>query len=225
MRLTLGMCSLLALVSCKQAENKPAPSNTPQPVENTPAPAVKREVAKTPLPALAPDTGGAGNEVDGAGYFDGECDFGAPGGKKASAGGSDGFLAKLTADGKMAWVQQYGAKRDDDAKAVAAHGDRVVVVGNFLDEIKAGEYAHKAVGSDDLFAAAYDKTGAVQWLWTLGGIDSDGANTVAASPDGGWVIGGSYSDSITIGSTVLKSKGKTDALLIKLAPSGDLQWI
>src|SRR3569833_783801 len=51
MRLTLGMCSLLALVSCKQAENKPAPSNTPQPVENTPAPAVKREVAKPPLPA------------------------------------------------------------------------------------------------------------------------------------------------------------------------------
>jgi len=250
MRLTLGMCSLLALVSCKQAENKPAPSNTPQPVENTPAPAVKREVSKTPLPALATDTGGAtgkpiwqtgfggfgidvprgvavgaGNEVYVAGYFDGECDFGAPVGKKASAGGSDGFLAKLTADGKMAWVQQYGAKRDDDAKAVAAHGDRVVVVGNFLDEIKAGEYAHKAVGSDDLFAAAYDKTGAVQWLWTLGGIDSDGANTVAASPDGGWVIGGSYSDSITIGSTVLKSKGKTDALLIKLAPSGDLQWI
>src|SRR3569832_2178096 len=149
MRLTLGMCSLLALVSCKQAENKPAPSNAPQPVENTPAPAVKREVAKTPLPALATDTGGAtgkplwqtgfggfgidvprgvavgaGNEVYVAGYFDGECDFGAPVGKKASAGGSDGFLTKLTTNSKMAWVQQYGAKRDDDAKAVAARGGR-----------------------------------------------------------------------------------------------------
>ncbi|HET9990826.1 MAG TPA: SBBP repeat-containing protein [Kofleriaceae bacterium] len=250
MRLTLVVCSGLALAcSCKQGHDKPA-SNAPQPVENTPAPAIKHEVSKAPLPALATDTGGAtgkpiwqagfggygidvprgvavgaGNEVYVAGYFDSECDFGGAVGKKASAGGSDGFLAKLTTDGKMAWMQQFGAKRDDDAKAVAAHGDRVVVVGNFLDEIKAGEYSHKAVGSDDLFAAAYDKDGTVQWLWTLGGIDSDGANTIASAPDGGWVIGGSYSDSITIGSTTLKSKGKTDALLIKLAPGGDLQWI
>src|SRR3954468_22621458 len=240
MRLSLVVCSGLLMCSCKQ-DHKPAASNTPQPVENTPAPAVKHEVSKSPLPALATDTGGAtgkpiwqagfggfgidvprgvavgaGNEVYVAGYFEGECDFGAPVGKRTAAGMADGFLAKLTADGKMAWVQQFGAKREDDAKAVAAHGDRVVVVGNFLDEIKAGEYAHKAVGSDDLFAAAYDKDGAVQWLWTLGGIDSDGANTVAASPDGGWVIGGSYTDSITIGSTVLKSKGKTDAILVKL---------
>ena len=48
---------------------------------------------------------------------------------------------------------------------------------------------------DDLFAVEYDKDGNAQWLWTLGGIDSDGANAVAALPDGGWIIGGSYTDS------------------------------
>lgn len=240
----------VALLGCSQSKKEAPPSTAPQPVENTPAPAVKKDVSKQPLPALSTDTGGAtgkpmwqtgfggigmdvprgvaigaGNEVYVAGYFDGACDFGGKVGVKTAVGGSDGFLAKLDVDGKMTWVQQFGGKRDDDAKAVAARGDRVVVVGNFLDEIKAGEYSHKAVGSDDLFAAAYDKDGAVQWLWTLGGIDSDGANAVAASPDGGWVIGGSYTDSITIGSTVLKSKGKTDALLIKLAATGDLEWI
>jgi hypothetical protein len=248
MRLTLAL-SFVAVVACSKHKDE-QPTSGPQPIENAPIQAVKHDVSKQPLPALATDTGGAtgkpmwqlgfggdgidvprgvavgaNNEVYVAGYFDGTADFGGPVGKKTSVGGSDGFLTKLTADGKMAWMQQFGSKRDDDAKAVAARGDRVVVVGNFLDEIKAGEYTHKAVGSDDLFAVAYDKNGVAQWLWTLGGIDSDGANAVAASPDGGWIIGGSYSDSITIGSTEFKSKGKTDAILVKLDASGDMQWV
>jgi hypothetical protein len=249
MRLTLAL-SLVAVVACSKHKDDQPVTSGPQPVENAPIKAVKHDVSKQPLPALATDTGGAtgkpiwqlgfggdgidvprgvavgaNNEVYVAGYFEGTADFGGPVGKKTAVGGSDGFLTKLTADGKMAWMQQFGSKRDDDAKAVATRGDRVVVVGNFLDEIKAGEYTHKAVGSDDLFAVAYDKDGVAQWLWTLGGIDSDGANAVAASPDGGWIIGGSYTDTITIGSTVLKAKGKTDAILVKLDASGDMQWV
>jgi hypothetical protein len=47
---------------------------------------------------------------------------------------------------------------------------------------------------------------------------------VAPTPDGGWVIGGSYSDGIDIGTTHLKSKGRTDGLLVKLAATGDVEW-
>ena len=36
-------------------------------------------------------------------------------------------------------------------------GDTIVVVGNFLDEIKIGEFRHKSVGSDDLYVAAFDQ--------------------------------------------------------------------
>lgn len=248
MRVALALVCI-GSIACNQGKKETPPAG-PQPVENKPAPAVKKEVPQQPLPALAQDTGGAtgkpiwqqsfggfgmdvprgvatgaNDDIYVAGYFDGEIDFGGSVGKKTSAGGSDGFLAKLDADGKTRWVQVLGAKRDDDAKAVAAAGDKVVVVGNFLDELKVGDTTHKAQGSDDLFAACYDKDGNSVWLWTLGGIDSDGANSVAATKDGGWVIGGSYSDSITIGSTVLKSKGKTDALLVKLDASGNMQWI
>jgi hypothetical protein len=76
-----------------------------------------------------------------------------------------------------------------------------------------------------VFVAAFDPKGNVQWLWTLGGIDSDGANAVAATPDGGWIIGGSFSDEIDLGGFHVKSKGRTDALLVKLKPSGDVEWI
>jgi hypothetical protein len=251
----LSVLALLLACGCSSHKSQDPAAAPPNgsgavPPENAPPPQVKQEVSKQPLPALATDTGGAtgkpvwqygfggygidvpravttdsNNDVYVVGYFDADIDFGPPVGVKKPAGGSDGYITKLTSDGKLAWARTFGSKRDDDAKGVAARGDRVVVVGNFLDEIQIGEFAHKAVGSDDLFAFALDRSGQPQWLWTLGGIDSDGANAVAASPDGGWIIGGSYSQSITIGSTTLKSKGKTDAILIKLAASGDLQWI
>lgn len=253
---------LLCIGACNSKSASPPAQQDPSGVahENAPAAPVKRPVPTAPLPALAADSGAAtgkpmwqfgfgglgldvprgvaiGNRGDVyvGGYFDGETDFGAPVGKRVSSGGSDGYVMKLTSDGKLAWAQTFGSKRDDDVKAVAVRGDTVVAVGNFTDELKIGALApgsagaagfdHKAVGSDDLFAIALDKDGTPQWMWTLGGIDSDGANAVAATPDGGWVIGGSYTDSIAVGNLKLKSKGQTDALLVKLAATGDIEWI
>jgi hypothetical protein len=250
MRSFIVVLACAALISC--TSDKPAaPAKTgPTPGMNVaPIKTVKQPVPTQPLPALAVDTGGAigkplwqaafggmgidvprGVAVDAhgdvyvVGYFEGEATFGALG-KKTSAGGSDGFLLKLDANGTPKWVRTFGGARDDSANAVAVHGDKVVVVGNFLDEIKIGEFDHTAAGSDDLFAACFDLDGNAQWLWTLGGVDSDGANAVASTPEGGWVIGGSYSASITVGGIALKAKGQTDAVLVKLAASGDIEWI
>jgi hypothetical protein len=58
----------------------------------------------------------------------------------------------------------------------------------------------------------------------VGGVDSDGANAVVAMPDGGWAIGGSFSEAIDVGTQHLKSKGRTDGLLVKLAATGDVEW-
>ncbi len=173
----------------------------------------------------------AAGDVYVAGYFDGEIDFGGTVGKKAATSkdpkkpASDGYLVKLGADGKVAWAQTFGALRDDTANSVAVRGDTVVVVGNFLDEIKLGEFTKKSAGSDDAFVAAFDKDGGIVWTWNFGGIDSDGANAIVAAPDGGWIIGGSFSDTAQFGQISLKSRGATDAMLIKLAAGGDLEWV
>ena len=243
----LPLAMVVAVGACSQS--KPSSSET-KTVERAPAPVEKKPVPKTPLPALAADPGGAtgkpmwstafgGFGIDApkgvavgaddsvytAGYFEGEIDFGGSIGKRAATGKSDAFLVKHDASGKLQWVQTFGAAREDVANGVAVRGDTIVVVGNFADELKIGEYDHKAVGSDDAFVAAFDTKGQVQWLWTFGGIDSDGANAVAPTPDGGWVVVGSYSDVIDIGSWHLKSAGRTDALVVKLKPSGDVEWI
>jgi hypothetical protein len=240
---------LLVVAACSKSK-EPPPASKAAPVENTPPiNAIKQPVPTKALPALAADAGSAsgkplwqlgvggmgidvprGVAVDEhgdsyvVGYFDAEATFG-PLGTRKPTGGSDAYVMKVDSKGTPKWVQTFGAARDDAANAVAVHGNRIVVVGNFLDELKIGEFDHKSVGSDDLFAICFDLDGNVQWMWTLGGIDSDGANAVAATPDGGWVIGGSYSDSISVGNVTLKSKGQTDAILVKLAASGDIEWM
>ncbi|MGE5184404.1 MAG: hypothetical protein ACM31C_20180 [Acidobacteriota bacterium] len=242
-----SLALLLALVAC--SSSKKANKADQKSREPAPAPAPKKVIDQKPLPPLAADPGGATGKpvwatafggvaidapksvavaADGstyvAGYFEGEIDFGGTIGKKKSAGKSDAFVAKLDPAGKLVWAQTFGAQRDDVANGIAVKGDRIVVVGSFDDSLDIGEFHHKAVNSDDLFVVAFDPSGTVQWMWTLGGIDSDGANAIAAAPDGGWVIGGSYTDAIDLGTTHLKSKGHTDGLLVKLAATGDVQW-
>ncbi len=177
-----------------------------------------RAIAMTP-------GGGPDGTISVAGYFDGEATFGKLGARKA-VGGSDVFVAGLTHDGTPTWVQTFGSPRDDVGNSVAVGKDGTTVVcGNFTDALDVGGLKAKAAGSDDLFAAAFDKTGKPLWLWTAGGVDSDGADVVVATPDGGWLIGGSFVGEAKFGATTYESMGGNDAILAKLAPTGEVQWV
>jgi len=250
--LALAACIVIApVVGCKQ---EPAPAarkaaeprpQVKQPVDKTPLPALAADPGgATGKPAWATGFGGLGIDSpravavgpDGssfvAGYFDGEIDLGPAGKHKAGGAGkdptktaSDAFVVRLDRDGKIVWGKTFGAGRDDAANGVAVRGDRVIVVGQFLDELTLGDTPHRAAGSDDAFVAAFDLAGEPQWLLTMGGIDSDGANAVVAAPDGGWLIGGSFSRVAEFQHTTLTSRGGTDAMLVKLAAGGDVEWV
>lgn len=211
----------------KKTENKPLP-----PLEKDAATASGKAVwaagfggFQEDLPrsiAIAPN-----GDAYVCGSFEGELIVGEQKFPAASEKETDAYLVRLDPAGKVIWVKTWGAKRDDVAAGVAIKGDTIAVVGHFLDELKLGEFTKKSAGSDDMFVAAFDDKGEVQWVWTAGGIDSDGLNTIAAAPDG-WVLGGSFADSFEIGKFNLKAKGKTratDAVLVKLATGGDTQWV
>ncbi len=140
---------------------------------------------------------------------------------------SDAFLIKIGPDGKIAWSRQWGAKRDDVALGVAIQGNMIAVVGNFLDNIRIGTLTARAANSDDAYVLAFDTKGTAQWLYTAGGVDSDGANAIAAAPDGGWYVGGSFMKVASFEPTrrEYKAKGGTDAFLLKLSKGGEFEWV
>jgi hypothetical protein len=251
MRLAPIVLGIWLLASCNNkkeaAKEKVVTPPAPQvkkPVDNKPLPPLTADPGGATGKAVwATGFGGLGidsprglavspaGEAYVVGYFDGEIDLG-PGGKHKAAikdgekkVPSDAYLVKVNADGAIAWGRTWGDTRDDTANGVAVRGDIVVVVGSYLDNIKLGEFAHKAGGSDDIYVAAFKTDGTPQWLFTAGSIDSDGANAVVATPDGGWLVGGSFSDVATFDKQNIKSLGGTDAMLIKLKATGDLEWV
>nr|HEX4313065.1 hypothetical protein [Kofleriaceae bacterium] len=205
-----------------------------------------------PLPPLVKDPGGAtGNPAwgitmgglgidaprgvavakDGSivvvGYYDGDGGFGDLG-KRPSHGGTDAFVAMLDPKGKIKWLQTFGGPRDDVANGVAISGNTIVVVGSFIDDLTVGSFHHAAAGADDAYAVAFDMTGEPLWMFTTGGIDTDGANTVAATADGGWIIGGSFKGTAVFGQTEFTAKGRThkeDAFLLKLDKDVKVEWV
>jgi hypothetical protein len=241
------VCSVAVACDSRGAKNEPAVTGSAA-TQKLPV-AAKLPPPSKPLPPLASAPGGAtGKPAWGAsfgglgsdaprdiavdkdgdivvvGSYDGDGGFGSAGPRK-SQGGTDAFVMMLDPTGKVKWVQTFGGPRDDSANGIAISGNTIVVVGNFLDDITVGTFHHKASGSDDIFAVAFDLKGEPQWLFTSGGIASDGANTVAATPDGGWVIGGSFMATATIGQTDLESKGREDAVLFKLDKDVSVAWV
>jgi len=230
------------------AKKKPLDSKPLPPLAKDPGGSTGKPVRGTGFGGLGVDTPkdlalAANGDLYVVGYFDGELDAGPAGKHKATEPDpskdpkkqavvtSDAYLVKIGADGKIAWAKTWGAKRDDVALGVAVQGDTVVVVGNFLDQLNIGnrpeEFTDKAANSDDAYVAAFDKQGNSLWVYTSGGVDSDGANAIAAAPDGGWYIGGSFMKiaSFEKTRTEYRSKGGTDAFLLKLSKAGEFEWV
>lgn len=231
------------IVPKKPVDTRPLPGLTPDPGGATGKVTWAIGLGGMGIEGVRDVATGASGDIYLVGNFDGEADF-KDGGKvtaqvqEAKPGEkpdpkappkkptSDVFITKIGGDGKVAWAKSVGAKREDIATAVAVAGDRVVVAGYFADELTLGSLKpNKAAGSDDVFVAALDSKGDAQWLWTAGGIDSDGANAVAPMPDGGWIVGGSFSATATFGPTTVKSRGGTDAMLVKLSAGGEIEWV
>jgi hypothetical protein len=246
----LGIVVTCSIFACKEpaplqatapAAEKAAPAQALPPPAPSPAP--------SPLPALAADPGDSsgsplwsiglgGDSTDAvrgisqapggaiylAGYIEGESHF-ASAGAHRSRGDSDGFVAAISAAGETTWVKTLGEQRSDTANAVAATDTGVVVVGSFADNLVAGPLRASSAGSDDLFVLGLAPDGTERWLFTAGGPDSDAATAAAATPDGGWVVAGSFTARADFASYPLQSRGATDAVLLKLSAAGQVQWV
>lgn len=64
-------------------------------------------------------------------------------------------------------------------------------------------------------------TGAIQWQKSVGGTNSDQAYAIKQTTDGGYIVAGT---SRSNDGDVSGNHGDFDYLLVKLSPSGDIQW-
>ncbi|MDH7562612.1 MAG: InlB B-repeat-containing protein [Caldisericota bacterium] len=123
------------------------------------------------------------------------------------AGGYDLLAMKLSREGDLDWIKTIGGPSNDSGfSSFQLPEGSFVVVGSTNSFGSSGS---------DLLVIKVEADGSISWAKRAGGNLNDEARSVTLSSDGGILVGGS-SSSFGLG-------GK-DLLLLKLSPSGDLEW-
>jgi hypothetical protein len=123
------------------------------------------------------------------------------------AGSSDFYVVKLDSAGNVIWTKTIGGSNTDEAYSIVQSSDGGYVVAGRTRSFGAG-YGY------DFYVVKLDSSGNVVWTKTIGGGDSDGANSVIQSSDGGYVVAGStrsFTEDVNI-------------YVVKLDANGNVVW-
>lgn len=94
----------------------------------------------------------------------------------------DVLLVKTDANGQIQWQKNYGGVAGESANALLAHHN-----GHF---IIAGHTASKGAGNRDIWLLEIGKNGELLNDKVYGGVQSDEANTLCSTQDGGFAVAG-----------------------------------
>ena len=142
-------------------------------------------------------------------------------------GSTDGFLAKLSPQGKPFWSTYVGKGGKDSCLGVAVDNlDNVVVTG----QTDSGDWAKGGAdtrynGGTDAFVAKYGPNGASLWSTYLGGDKQDIGRGVAVDGDGNVLVSGdTYSGRWIVGGYRTNYSNGRDAFVTKLSAAGSNLW-
>ena len=133
--------------------------------------------------------------------------------------GLDYYLIKLNSKGEVEWKKNYGGSKNEYAYAIGITPDKGYIIGGHTDS-NDGDVSGNH-GGRDYWVIKLNATGDLVWQKTLGGSLDEEAFALAVSPDGGCVVTGrTYSND----GNVSGLHGNSDAWLVKLSSTGNLQW-
>jgi outer membrane protein assembly factor BamB len=138
----------------------------------------------------------------------------------ASAGQTDGFVARISVAGTVVWLERFGGPGADAIQGVAASGDTIAIAGTFSP---AADLLGEPLNSideqapyADAFAAVLDGNGARRWVTTFGGKLDDAVAGVAIDADGRVVVAGTARGDTHVGPHELTPQRTTQAMVVWL---------
>ncbi|QKG51854.1 IPT/TIG domain-containing protein [Hymenobacter sp. BRD67] len=136
-----------------------------------------------------------------AGYFSGTAAFGST--TFSSAGGTDGFVARLSADGSWLGAARAGGPRADQFAGLAVQADGTAfVTGNFIQSATFGSLPALATASGrstydtDILIASLSSTNTWQWAMRAGSTNPDAGRGIVVDAAGRVSVTGSFRDSV-----------------------------
>ncbi len=151
-----------------------------------------------------------------------------------SAGLSDGFIIKLSAQGEYLWVLTFGGTTDDEVTAVACDSNyNILVAGNFTGTMNldpAGKTNSKtSSGGSDGFLCKFQQNGQFLWGRSFGGPLDDRILTMTCNSFGNALLGGYFQQTVDFNPDAGSednhtSSGDYDAFVSAINATGNFQW-
>lgn len=138
-----------------------------------------------------------------------------------SYGKADAVVQKLSSDGSLLWLKQFGGSKVDSFASVVALSDGCVTVGRSQSSDHDFASLGNQGGYDGIIAKFGSSDGAVVWNTTFRGYEDEAFTCVKQGANGSFVVSGSsYSgnrDLKTVG-----NKGASDAIIVTFDASGNV---
>jgi uncharacterized delta-60 repeat protein len=123
------------------------------------------------------------------------------------AGYYDALIIKLDSSGNIRWSRAIGGTNEDGAYSIQQTSDGGYIVAGVTNSFGAGNF--------DSLIIKLNSSGNIQWSRAIGGTYFDEAYSIQQTSDGGYIVAGV---------TESFGAGYSDALIIKLNSSGNIQW-
>ncbi|GAA4299276.1 T9SS type A sorting domain-containing protein [Nibribacter koreensis] len=146
-----------------------------------------------------------------------------------SRGGSDMWVIKINAKGKVQWDQTLGGSGGDNLSDIIQTSDGGYLLGGSSNSNKSANKSEDSRGQSDFWIVKLSSKGKQQWDRTYGGSSYDRLHSLLQTNDGGYLLGGS-SVSMVSGDKTEPQRGyceeecASDFWLVKVDASGRKEW-
>ncbi len=143
-----------------------------------------------------------------------------------SIGGWDYWIVKIDAVGNIQWQNTIGGSNYDWLYSIQQTADGGFIFGGESNSNISGDKTENNIGSFDYWIVKTDPLGNIQWQNTIGGNFSDKLNSIRQTADGGYILGGPSSSSISGDKTenTIGGTGAKDYWIVKTDSTGNILW-
>lgn len=145
-----------------------------------------------------------------------------------SRGVRDYWIVKLNDTGGIQWQKTIGGSKDDMFQKIIQTADGGYMLAGFSNSGISGDKteANRSglnAPQNDYWVIKLNATGIIQWQKTIGGSDDDRLYDMVATPDGGYLLGGTSRSGIS-GEKTQAPAGGSDFWIVKLSSTGTIEW-
>ncbi|HNU34943.1 MAG TPA: hypothetical protein PKN75_15255, partial [Bacteroidia bacterium] len=137
---------------------------------------------------------------------------------------SDYWIVKTDSSGNIQWQNTIGGGNYDYLNSIQQTIDGGYILGGTSGSGISGDKTENSIGLNDYWIVKTDSIGNILWQNTIGGSDQDYLNEVQQTSDGGYILGGYSTSSISGDKTEDCVDGYNDYWIVKTDSFGNIQW-